>query len=100
MEITFITLVFCYGVCFGLQNKVAWLYGKSAFTDKLLQCSYCLGFHCGWIAWIMTYIYNGVQPMWVGSVISSVLVWAFTSSAFCYVIDTCVRWVEMNTVEE
>lgn len=100
MSLDFITLLFCYGFCFGLQNKVVWLYGKSEFTDKLLQCSYCLGFHCGWLAWILMYLMTPNMDLTVVQIVSSLIVYAFSSSAFCYVLDTVVQWVESNTLGE
>ena len=100
MSLEFITLLFCYGFCFGLQNKVVWFYGKSEFTDKLLQCSYCLGFHCGWVAWILVYLMTPSLELSVAQIISSILYYAFSSSAFCYVLDSIVQWVESNTLGE
>lgn len=100
IEIQISTLFLFYGLCFGFQNKVPFLYGKSDFTDSLLQCSYCMGFHCGWLSWIILYLLNGCKDVTVVEVITSLLVYGFTSSAFCYVLDSLVQLVESHTLTE
>ena len=57
----FLILIVAYGICFGLQNKLPFLYSrlyredgeKAHFFDQMLTCSYCTGFHAGWIAWLL-----------------------------------------------
>lgn len=98
MELQFTTLLLCYGLMFGFQNKVPFLYGKSAWVDKLLQCSYCLGFHCGWIAWIFMFGILGFPEIPLVPAISSILIYAFSSSAFCYITDALVQLVESHTL--
>lgn len=93
---TLITLVAAYGLCFGFQNKLPFLYKRGAFLDSLLECTYCLGFHCGWMTWILNCLLTGATPAtWYSGVVSLVL-WCFGSAAFCYAADTAVRWLEGN----
>jgi len=83
-------------LCFGFQNKLTFLYGRSTFTDKLLSCTYCLGFHCGWMVWLGDWLVNQEMPGHAGSVI----MWAFAASAFCYIADALVRFFESHTLEQ
>lgn len=89
---TLTDLILCFGVCFGLMNKVSFLYGKSAFIDKLLKCSYCTGFHAGYISYLLTYPLHPADSLLVG--LSSVLLWSFASSAFCYFADVLTQKLE------
>ena len=93
-------LVFCYGLCFGFMNKLPFLHGKNDWFDKLLQCSYCMGFHCGWIAWLFSYFMTGMPEMDALTIAPSVVVWAFSSSAFCYAVDVVIQYLESQTLGE
>lgn len=92
-------LLFSYGLAFGLMNKVPILYGKSAFLDALLGCSYCTGFHCGWMAWLCSLALNGKPPVDGGVVViaTSILLWSFSSAGACYILDAVVGWFWANT---
>jgi len=98
-------LLLCYGICFGLQNKLPFLYSShwretgEALTifDRLLHCTYCTGFHCGWLAWLMAWGAGGKLPAEGFTIPLSLLTWAFVSSAFCYALDAAVKWAESNT---
>ena len=100
IEIQFSTLLLCYGLCFGFQNKLPFLYGKKEFLDSLLQCSYCLGFHCGWLSWLFIFFAMGCPEQTVVSAVSSILIHSFVSSAFCYTLDSLIQLVESHTLEE
>lgn len=89
-------LVF-YGLCFGLQNKVSFLHGKTDFTDALLACTYCTGFHCGWVAWLMFWGTTGSLPAEGWHNAASVAIWCFASAAWCYGIDALVKYLEENS---
>ena len=91
-------LLVMYGLAFGLQNKVAFLRGKLDVLDSLLDCTYCLGTHTGWISW---FIYAGLVAQfpadtWYQNIVS-VLVWAMCGAAFSYIADALVRYWESNT---
>jgi len=85
-----------YGLCFGFQNKLPFLHGKAALLDRLLHCSYCTGFHSGWIAWLFSVGVAWELPTTTvqGSLLS-VLTWAFIGAATCYILDVVVQWLEV-----
>jgi len=86
-----IELLFAYGICFGLMNKVEFM-RKISFFDRMLSCSYCTGFHAGWISWLGTHLVLG----WVDQPhqVAGALIWAFCSAVFCYLVDTLSQFVE------
>lgn len=90
-----IYLLFAYGITFGIQNKATFLRGKFGLLDDLVKCTYCTGFHTGWMAWIVSRLYER-ESGWpsVETTVLSVVVWGLTSAAFSYAIDTVVRWCE------
>ena len=45
-----------YGICFGFQHKATIIHKKSEFLDKMLKCTYCTGFHCGWFVYLIFYL--------------------------------------------
>jgi hypothetical protein len=99
-------LFVAYGICFGVQNKLPFLYSTGylesgvpeRFTDKLLHCTYCTGFHCGWLTWLLAWGVEADPPGQTDiSIPFSVLTFALASAAFCYVADGVVKWAEANT---
>jgi hypothetical protein len=87
-------LLACYGICFGLMNdKVPfvsqWLaLGRGdRVIDRMLECSWCTGFHVGW-----------VLALCGGDVSLGAFVSGFASAAFCYTLDVLLRWLEFNSV--
>jgi len=56
-------------------------FGVGGFFQRMLSCAYCTGFHCGWVLGLVT-----------GR--SDLVVCAFSASAFCYTVNTWVRWLE------
>lgn len=100
IEIQLSTLFLFYGLCFGFQNKLPFLHDKADFLDKLLHCSYCTGFHCGWISWVLLYLSKGCPEIGLMEVVSSVVIFGFVSSAFCYALDSLVQLIESHTLSE
>jgi len=98
--VTWFYLLLAYGLCFGFQNKATFLHGKSEFTDALLRCTYCTGFHCGWMVWLLAWAMTGTPPADDYAIIPSVLGWSFVSSAFCYGVDAFIKWAEANASQE
>lgn len=91
-------LVFAFAVCFGIQHKVPFLHGKFDLLDKMLECTYCTGFHAGWIVWVMTWGASASVPADTFLLnFYSVISWSFISSIFCYCADTLLKWVEFNS---
>lgn len=97
----FFYLLLCYGLCFGFQNKIPFLYGKLSILDRALKCTYCTGFHCGWMVWLLVWAATGT-PMAEGAIAipASVLGWSFASAAFCYAVDAGIKWLEVNSSTE
>lgn len=93
---SFIDLLLAYGLCFGLQNKVEVLrspkWPLGAFFERMLACSYCTGFHAGWLAWLLTRPFYGVDVTVRG--LAVMLAWAFASAAFCFLTDATSQAVE------
>ncbi len=92
-------LVFAYSVCFGIQHKLPFLHGKFNLLDEMLECTYCTGFHAGWLSWAFVFGVVGQFPADgflanAGSMIS----WAFVSAISCYSFDALIKWVEVHSV--
>ena len=96
----FIDLLLCYGLCFGLMNKVDAL-RKEKFFDRMLSCSYCTGFHAGWMGWVLSRLIYGLtvstsMPLHeaLAATVGPAAIWAFTSAGFCYVVDVVSQLAE------
>ncbi len=100
-KMTVLHLLIAYAICFGIQNKLTFLYGRVAVLDKLLSCTYCLGFHCGWMVWLLHYgITEEFPAPGANGIVLSLVGWSLASAAFCYVMDAGVRWLEGSTPSE
>jgi hypothetical protein len=99
---SFIDLLVAYGICFGLQNKVEVLrspkWPLGGFFDRMLSCSYCTGFHAGWLAWALSRPFHGLELTVAG--LSPVLAWAFASAAFCFLADAASQAIERLALPE
>ena len=78
----------CYGICFAIQNKLPFLHSKHEKVDKFLVCPYCVGFHSGWIVYLL---------QMDTFVIMDIILWAFASSALCYMLDISAQYIESKT---
>jgi len=96
----FFYLLVAYGITFGIQHKASFLRGRLNILDQMLICTYCTGFHAGWITWLMWNIDSAIS----GMALLRMLSFAMASSAFSYFIDTSIRlmetYAEPVTVEE
>jgi hypothetical protein len=95
-----IDLLLCYGLCFGLMNKVDVL-RKVNFFDRMLSCSYCTGFHAGWMGWVLSRVIYGLPvspsmplPEALAATFGPAAIWAFASAGFCYVVDVISQLAE------
>lgn len=72
-----------------MMNKTSWAQNRYQLLDDMLACSYCTGFHAGWISLLILHpaLFNDVQ---------TILFWSFVSSSFSYIIDTFVAYLEEN----
>jgi len=114
-----------YGLCFGLMNdKARWLTDRlralrirvrrqgedpseeTTLFDRMLRCPYCTGFHTGWMTWLGFIAAMGL-PISVGGTtaeivwgivgnVARIVIFAFASSAFCYLADTGAQWLESS----
>lgn len=88
-------LVLAYGLTFGIQNKAGFLRGKLAVLDRLVKCTYCTGFHAGWMTWLLAWALEGrtpaSQPLGIAA---SFVAWGLASAAFSYGVDTAIRRLE------
>tara|TARA_B100000925_G_scaffold277442_1_gene245424 strand:+ start:366 stop:680 length:315 start_codon:yes stop_codon:yes gene_type:complete len=97
---TFVLLLMAYAICFGIQHKVPFFHRKFDWLDNMLECTYCTGFHAGWVTWALTHALLWKAPVEsIGGNILSVISWAFASAIFCYIADALVKWFEVNSVE-
>ena len=88
-------LLLAYGVTFGIQNKAGFLRGKLAVLDRLVKCTYCTGFHAGWMTWLLAWALEGRAPVsQPPSIAASLVAWGLSSAAFSYGVDTAIRWLE------
>lgn len=119
-------LLASYGLCFGLMNdKARWLTDRlralrirvrnegdegqpdeTTFFGRMLHCPYCTGFHTGWMVWLVAVAVAGwpVPVEWateevafgVAANVGALVLFAFASSAFCYLADTGAQWLESS----
>lgn len=87
-------LLVTYGLCFGIQNKAVFLRGHFGWLDSLLGCSYCTGFHAGWVTWLLYWAADALPVQGPGPIGLSVATWAFGSAAFCYLVDVVATRLE------
>ena len=90
----FFYLIAAYGITFGIQNKILFLRNRSEFLDALLHCTYCTGFHAGWLTWLVWKLDSVLNGSVWGFELLGMLLFAMASSAFSYFIDTAVRLME------
>lgn len=82
----FITLLAAAGITFGLQHKATFVHKKVELLDRMLRCTYCTGFHGGWIAYLIAFAPQ-VNPQ-------DALLYAFASAIFSYALDEAVKYLE------
>lgn len=90
---TIFEMVLCYGICFGLMNKVDFP-RKVKFFDRMLSCSYCTGFHSGWVSFVLLQAAHSFPVKMFPDFALMFFAWAFCSAAFCYAADMALQWVE------
>lgn len=92
-----VILLSAYGICFGLQHKAEFLRGKYQLLDKMLDCTYCTGFHSGYLAYGLKKGLELVQTGETQASLSEGMTYAFASSAFSYLADSAGRYFESNS---
>ena len=87
---TIIGLLAAAGVTFGIQNKVPFIHGKIPLLDRMLRCTYCTGFHAGWIVAI------ALMPVLT---IPNVVMFAFAAAIFSYALDELIKYFEAQSFD-
>jgi hypothetical protein len=88
-----LTLLCAYGVMFilrsaqlpGLVHVRNFVIERSELIAKLLACSFCTGFHAGWITYLLRNQDFAFFPM---------LVLSLASASFCYFLDNLLIKLE------
>ena len=93
MELVLFLLV-AYGIGFWLQNKVEFIRGKSALVDRGLDCTFCTGFHSGWITFLILQAGAWSDHALNWRLAPQAVAFGFAAAAFNYAFDTLVRFVE------
>tara|TARA_Y100000389_G_scaffold188778_1_gene211730 strand:+ start:1473 stop:1805 length:333 start_codon:yes stop_codon:yes gene_type:complete len=94
-------LLASYGACFGLMNEKLPVLNRVLYRvpimrdddanifSRMFKCSYCTGFHTGWVVWLA----SSLGSLQGGDTVITLL-FAFASSASCYILDTSLQWLE------
>lgn len=108
MNTTVLLLLAMYGLTFTLKDSTIamrpreWVIKRSTFMAGLLGCSFCTGWHSGWIvyvAWrLVQYSANDVGFGWYN--IPSAALYAFAGAAISYAADQIMLRIEMTGFDE
>jgi len=82
----FLVLIAAAGITFGIQHKMPFLHKKVDLLDSMLKCTYCTGFHGGWLAYLL---FSLPSPN-----AQEALLYAFASAIFSYALDEGVKFLE------
>ena len=82
----FIILLAAAGITFGIQHKLPFLHKKLDILDSMLKCTYCSGFHGGWIAYLI-FSLPSPNPQ-------EALLFSFASAIFAYALDETIKYLE------
>jgi hypothetical protein len=86
-------LLASYALCFAFQHKLTFVHKRSAFIDKLLQCTFCTGFHTGWFIRILYHLGEGPLVLSIANLIH-LFIFALVSSSVCYLLDCIATYLE------
>ncbi len=93
-------LLVIYGITYGIQNKLPFLYGRRPRLDDFLGCTYCVGTHSGWVAWVLVALALGGRGLAAHQLVISCLLWALLGGPVAYLLDVLVCWVESAAEED
>ena len=79
-------LIAAAGLTFAIQNKIPFIHKKVDLLDSMLVCTYCTGFHAGWIMYLLL--------NWQSMVVTDLIGFAFASSIFSYGLDEAIKYLE------
>ena len=80
-----------YGITFFLQHKAYPFLSKQPFFKEMLECTFCTGFHGGWIAFLLL---AKNEPILKWQFIAELISWGFAGAAAAYIVDTLISKVE------
>lgn len=84
---SFLELLVCAsGITFALQHKIPFIHNKISFLDKMLKCTFCTGFHAGWIAYLAL-MFDMFVPR-------EAVLFSFASAIFSYATDEAIKFLE------
>jgi len=95
MEV-FLTIAVMYGIAFGIKEAKLfsrprqWLADRSLFMYQLLSCPYCVGFHAGWLTYLLLVPFTGDWAAFVRGFLG----YAFAGVTTVGLIDTVVSRLE------
>ena len=94
----FYLLLAAYGLTFAIQHKVPWIHDKSSFLDAMLACTFCTGFHAGWITWLFYYLslWTIDDTIWERHSIFEILPFAFAAAGTSYILDSLGQHLESS----
>lgn len=90
-----LTFAVMYGITFGIKDAKLfsrprqWLADRSFFLYQLFSCPFCVGFHAGWI----TYLLMGTSTM---PIYPGIIAYAFAGTAVSGICDTILTRIEAD----
>lgn len=76
----------------GVEGDPIWKRATGWFVEHLFTCSYCMGFHTGWISWLVIRETMGVKlmqdPLWL-----AVPSWCLISAISCFLLDSVAGYL-------
>ena len=98
-----VILLVAYSITFGLQNdKISSVTDRLrtiSIFDRMLNCSYCTGFHAGWLSWLLMGLLQGF-PLEGWRNLLSLILTALAASMATYFLDSLVQAFERHQQKE
>ena len=94
----FYLLLAAYGLTFAIQHKIPWIHGITSFSDSMLACTFCTGFHAGWITWLLYFIplWSIDDTLWERHTLFEVIPFAFAAAGTSYILDSLGQHLESS----
>ena len=93
IEDLLLMLMATYGLCFAIQHKLTFLHKRIDFFDRMFACTYCTGFHCGWIMYLLMLVGENFDLF----ELPYIIMFCFASSVFCYTLDEFIKYLESKS---
>jgi hypothetical protein len=91
-----LTVALMYGITFSIKDAKlfdvprSWLTSRVVFFASLLSCPFCVGFHSGWISFVLLRSAGISDLPWI----QGLLIYAFVGATVSYVIDVVMVLLE------